>query len=124
MMNARSPRYPEPADEDPCIRAASHTQVEEHAESGVAVCDTPAAALSAAEAEDVFDWRQGQEEDDGGGPLDDRVEGAIERINACRELMTQRQARQACGLSVWSDLGAEWHRKLCLWVAWSHDVRV
>ena len=26
-----------------------------------------------------FDWRKGQEVDDGGGPLDDRVEGAIER---------------------------------------------
>ncbi|KAL1500343.1 hypothetical protein AB1Y20_013007 [Prymnesium parvum] len=38
-----------------------------------------------------FDWREGQEEDDGGGPLDDRVEGAIERINESRDAMNREQ---------------------------------
>ena len=41
--------------------------------------------------EDEFAWRAGQEEDDGGGPIDDRVEGAIEAINVARDVMTDAQ---------------------------------
>ena len=42
-------------------------------------------------AEDEFAWRRDQEEDDGGGPIDDRVEGAIEAINVTRDAMTEAQ---------------------------------
>jgi len=43
------------------------------------------------EGEDEFGWRAGQEEEDGNGPLDARVVGAIERINESRDAMNAKQ---------------------------------
>jgi len=51
------------------------------------------AGMAAAEDEDKdeFAWRKGQEPDDVHGEIDDRVEGAIEQINMCRDAMNQAQ---------------------------------
>ena len=49
-------------------------------------------AAAAEEEEDEFAWRKGQESDDEDeGPIDDRVEGAIEAINVSRDAMTEAQ---------------------------------
>ena len=48
----------------------------------------------AAEEDDEFAWRAGQESDssdDDDGPIDDRVEGAIENVNVQRDAMTNEQ---------------------------------
>lgn len=49
------------------------------------------ASTAASENEDEFAWRKGQEPDGVEGKIDDRVEGAIEQINVCRDAMNQAQ---------------------------------
>ena len=49
------------------------------------------AAVTEDDDDDEFAWRKRHEPDDGEGQIDDRVEGAIEQINVCRDAMNQAQ---------------------------------
>ena len=78
--------------------ATSHSLATEEAEAAGALrraaeADAAAAAASCPSGGAEFEWRagEGSSEEEDAGPLDDRVEGAIDAINAARDAMNARQ---------------------------------